>query len=256
MRTIHYFGISMGLVIFFGAGCAGQSGSVSSIIDQRAAAPSSTKTITEGCPAYAKVVSSTAANLSSCFFYINPKLPAYEFRLHTAPLAKKDTIILIDAIDVIPVGAAAATQVLTADPAESPLDGANSSYLNVEDLNFDGYKDLELLSSQGATGNTVFIVWLFNPKLSAFVSNETLSNLMNPVPDPKTKTIKSFSNSSAADWSQQTYAWKDERLVLVHEVIQSYEYASETVSCTTSEYSNGKKVKTVKINEGCPESSN
>jgi hypothetical protein len=222
------------------------------LVGQSVAVSSSAQVNREGCPPYSQVVSSGMSSLSSCFFSINSRLPIYEFRLHAAPLDEKDDALSIHQIDVIPTGGATTTQVLIVDSVDSSIDDTDTSYARVEDFNFDGYKDFSFISSRGATGNSIYTVWLFNPQLSRFVLNKELSDLMSPVPDPKTKTIRSFSNTSAADWDDQTYIWKDGRLMLVHEVSQNYEYATATIRCTTNEYSNGRKTKTVRMNKECP----
>lgn len=266
MRKTHSVCLCVSLLLIFGAGCTTQEKSASpstakssppsstSTIDQRIVTPPSAKITFEGCPPYSEIVSSTDSNPSSCFFHINQKLPIYEFRLHAAPFAPKEKIVLINRIDVVPVGATTATQVLIVDSGESPMSDTDRSYVSVEDLNFDGYNDLKVLRSQGATGNTTYTVWMFDPKTSQFILNKQLSNLMNPTPNPKTETLTSFSNSSAADWGHQTYVWKNGQLMLIHEVIQNFEHVSETVSCTINEYINGRKVKTTRVEKECLES--
>jgi hypothetical protein len=54
----------------------------------------------------------------------------------------------------------------------------NEEFVKIEwiDWNFDGYKDLSILENAGATGNTSYSVWLFNPMNKKFEKNEYLNS--------------------------------------------------------------------------------
>ena len=86
------------------------------------------------------------------------------------------------------------------------------------DLNFDGFGDL-LLQVGSKSKNAMFCVWLFEPESKKYVPSSSLSRLVNPHPDPKSKTITSFRNTGCrrSCYEKQTFAWKHGDLKLIAE---------------------------------------
>ncbi len=97
----------------------------------------------------------------------------------------------------------------------SPPD--NAEMLFSEDMNFDGYNDLELVSSWSGMGNDCYSFWLYNPLKETFEYNESLNKLCNPGPDEKDKTLKTGWNGGALRciYTMQVYKWKGKELVLI-----------------------------------------
>jgi len=108
-----------------------------------------------------------------------------------------------------------------------------TDYLSAIDLDADGYGDLMLGASWGATGNTSYLVWRFDPRARRFVSDSVLSSVFNPEPVRGRPCIHSFSNSSARDderalyclragrWqidSLEQHVWDREHDVVVHSI--------------------------------------
>lgn len=58
------------------------------------------------------------------------------------------------------------------DHSESPCWGAE--YFTVADIDGDGYQDLQILIWHGATGNSGFEIWLYDPKAEIFVLRKDL----------------------------------------------------------------------------------
>lgn len=80
-----------------------------------------------------------------------------------------------------------------------------------EDLNFDGYLDLKIMTSRG-NANVYYDCWLWEPVKRQFVQHQMLSALASPMFDPVHKTIHSFARNSAADSIEGTYVFEKEIL--------------------------------------------
>lgn len=88
--------------------------------------------------------------------------------------------------------------------------------LNTTDFNFDGSPDLALQVSSGK-GDNKYCVWLFDPGTQRFVLNRRLSDLPNPAPDPKTKTVQSTEvlGCNGACFTKRLYKWSGRDLEMV-----------------------------------------
>lgn len=88
-----------------------------------------------------------------------------------------------------------------------------------EDFNFDGYPDLMMRSAfDRQTDNSSYCIWLYDPHTQKFVLSEELSRLINPQPDPDSKTVISRENERCSGcYTQDTYAWSNEHLKLIRE---------------------------------------
>ena len=123
---------------------------------------------------------------------------------------------------------------------ESPLQGG---YFFADDMNFDGYADIAIQTSCGATGNCMNEYFLYNPATGLFERNNTLSNIFNPVPDQKTKEITSHSVGGAAGmiYEDDTYSYIRGAYVLTRSVSQNQDPNDQTKFIKTiSELKNGK----------------
>lgn len=98
----------------------------------------------------------------------------------------------------------------------------DSERVIAEDMNFDGYLDLKIASSQGSV-NVYYNCWLWDPKSRNFVLQEELSRLASPVFNSDVKTVYSFTHISAADSEEAIYVWKDGRLWPVQIIERSYD---------------------------------
>ncbi|MDE0822114.1 MAG: hypothetical protein OSA95_13405 [Opitutales bacterium] len=76
------------------------------------------------------------------------------------------------------------------------------------DYNFDGHMDYRVLTVSNARASQ-FDVFIFNPKLGRHVKDETLSGLIYPYPDPKTKRVNSIftGGHSGALFTGTVYTW-------------------------------------------------
>lgn len=102
------------------------------------------------------------------------------------------------------------------------------------DLDADGWRDLLVGRFWGATGNTGYDVWRFDPAARRFVTDSALSTLVNPSPIPGQPCVSTYSNSSVADdgvgiyclyagrWrldSAETHTWLRDSNAIRHDVM-------------------------------------
>lgn len=92
-----------------------------------------------------------------------------------------------------------------------------------EDVNFDGYNDLKLLASLGATGNEWWLFWLYDPVKGRFESNGKLSSLCSPRVDKQKKTIHTWYNGGGLSYIIEVYLWEGKKLVLILDAGQDFD---------------------------------
>ncbi len=109
----------------------------------------------------------------------------------------------------------------------------NADWFRAVDMNFDGYKDIYILTNWGATGNEQGCVWLYDRESGRFEFSKEFSELGRFEVDPKTKTITTHSNGGAAGTIFQAakYAVQEEHLVLLLTVAQDYDFANKEYHC-------------------------
>jgi hypothetical protein len=148
---------------------------------------------------------------------ISERLPPYHFHIEADPDCGG-----IRQIEVR-TPAKLLVQTLRVDDSEAPFIG--SKFFLAEDLNFDGFRDLMCLTYWGATGNTFYSVWLFNPKSHLFEPSAELSKLGNLNADVKTREITSGGVGGMAGniYGRSIYKWREGRLVLVSSEHQDWD---------------------------------
>ena len=79
------------------------------------------------------------------------------------------------------------------------------------DYNFDGHMDYRVLTVPDAK-SSLFDVFIYDAKLKKHVKNQTLSGLVYPYPDPKTKRVLSIhiGGHSGALFTGAAYSWNGE----------------------------------------------
>jgi hypothetical protein len=102
------------------------------------------------------------------------------------------------------------------------------------DLDADGWRDLLVGRFWGATGNTGYDVWRFDPSSRRFAPDSALSTLVNPSPIAGRPCVSTYSNSSVADdgmgiyclhatrWrldSAETHTWLRDSHAIRHDVM-------------------------------------
>ena len=111
--------------------------------------------------------------------------------------------------------------------------------LHVTDVNFDGYKDVIILSSFiGNHSNTYYDCWLWNQKTSSFVKSESFSDICNPALDPEKKCIYSCGSYLTTYREWEIYQYIDGKFVVANNL--SYVENDEGYHFTEQKHVNGK----------------
>ena len=141
---------------------------------------------------------------------IHPDLPRYVF--HLIGDLESNTFVRID---VSRESEPTVIQSLQIPEADRPYRGTR--YFQLEDVNFDGYSDIKLLSFSGATGNGYYYYWLFDRKTDQFVFSQEFSKFCNPILHPETREIETHAVRGKAGmiYIDETFRVIDGRPVLV-----------------------------------------
>ena len=120
---------------------------------------------------------------------------------------------------------------------EAPRRG--SEWFRAVDMNFDGYKDIYMLTSWGATGNESGCVWLYDPDSGRFEYSKDFAELGRFTLDPATKTIVTHSNGGMAGtvFRAAKYLIEDNRPVAIATVLRigTSIRRNTTVLCSNAE---------------------
>lgn len=148
---------------------------------------------------------------------INLSLPQYEFKLYTS---NDTSFIYYDSL-VIQDDKNRIIQTIYFKDIYDEEDELWTSKiffqgLDFIDLNFDGYLDLDLFISAGATGNYNSLYWLFEPDSNLFIYNDQLSNLVSLSVDSSQKLIYSYIKpGDAYEYESETYKYINGTLTLI-----------------------------------------
>jgi len=170
----------------------------------------------------------------TCTFRIHPKLPLFTF--HFA--GREDNTFGNLDITSGSTGEVVQTIKNTTDPNFFAPSKAKD-ILTVVDANFDGYQDLQLLSSCGAK-TCSYNFYLYDPKANQFVLEKFLSGFSIPTFDPAKKQVSQGWLMSAYESGGETYQYeKDGRYVLIKKQETTWDRAAHTVTQSTYELRNG-----------------
>lgn len=172
-----------------------------------------------------------------CHYRISPDLPLFTFHFLGMP---DDTLGELEITEE-----PSTTVVQTIEASDWGMMSSESelikNLLTPVDANFDGFQDLQILSTCGATGNCSYDFFLYDPVTNQFVHNDFLSNnLCSPEFNAKTKQITTHSNGSASDWQNETYQYEDGHYTLIRQEISAWDRKTETATVSTYELRNGK----------------
>ena|SRR5437764_9058082 len=109
----------------------------------------------------------------------------------------------------------------------------SSDWFRAEDINFDGYSDIFVMTMWGATGNQFGCVWLYDPESGRFEFSKDFSELGGFVLDRATKTITTHGNGGMAGtvFRATKYVVENDRPVPVITVAQDFDFASKKYDC-------------------------
>lgn len=112
-----------------------------------------------------------------------------------------------------------------------------SEWVRVEDVNFDGYNDVYVMTWWGATGNEGGCIWLYNPATGRFDYSKEFSALDSHGLDPATRTILTYSNGGMLGLVFNASKYKVEKnkpMLLMHE-IQDWSFEKKQFHCVIEE---------------------
>jgi hypothetical protein len=175
-------------------------------------------------------------------FEIAPKLPLFTFKI--IPDVQDDqngvpqsTVL---GIDVFKGDSAQPMQSLAGcnfSEMEPPPRGS-SEWFHTDDINFDGYLDLYLLTDWGATGNRHGCIWLYNSATEKFEHSKALSALSGYVLDSASKTIRTFERMGFEVYTANKYKLESNQPVLFWSEDQGWDANRKQFHCVMQERRN------------------
>jgi hypothetical protein len=132
-------------------------------------------------------------------------------------------------------------QTVSAKDAEELSIEDKNAYIENVDVNFDGYKDLAILTCLGATGNQCFDFFLWNPSTKMFDYSEEFSEA-NSFPDKAFPLqLHSFWNMGCAGacYVERFYKVESNKPVLLKEITQELNDNATMATKVTKELKDG-----------------
>jgi len=144
---------------------------------------------------------------------IHPSLPEYAFRVYGQ---KKDAIYSVNKIEIFKEAEKEEKlQELVFSDTSTP-DG-NQLGIVIEDMNFDGYKDIRIQQFLPATANVPYYYWLWDKQVSKFIRNNELEKITSPVFDYESKSIKSNVKENPAKYYDYVFKYIEGKPTLIRE---------------------------------------
>ena len=86
--------------------------------------------------------------------------------------------------------------------------------VDFQDINFDGFDDIRVMTSTSAGPNVGFDYWLYNPRSGKYEHSDIGDALsgFDVMPDARTKTITVTGRSSCCEWETASYKWVGPKL--------------------------------------------
>jgi len=118
---------------------------------------------------------------------------------------------------------------------ESPYRGAD--WFRAVDINFDGYKDIYMMTSWGVTGNEIGCVWLYDPPARRFEFSKDFSAIGKFILDPATNTITTGGVGGHAGriFRMIKYTVEDNRPVPIFDVLQTWDTERNKYHCVVKQ---------------------
>lgn len=178
-------------------------------------------------------------------FKIAPGLPEFTFKVIPdlqSPDAEGNPRSTIQGVQVFRGTSSEPSQSLQGcewEEMEPPY--RRSNWFRVEDMNFDGYADIFVLTNWGATGNQAGCIWLYKPETGRFEFSREFSELGTFALDPASKTITTYGNGGMAGtiFRAAKYLVEDNRPVPIILVAQDYDFKSKKYHCVVQRRNHG-----------------
>jgi hypothetical protein len=171
-------------------------------------------------------------------YMIHPNLPRYDFRLIGRAFDEGRSVV--DKIIVSRTDKPEPWQILNVPEMYPIPKAANNSYFIAEDLNFDGYLDIGLLTNLAMVNSTSYY-WVFNiqtRKYEALGEYQTLRLI------PAKKELWTYNRGGNAGllWSAARYKYLNGKLIAVETQQQDFDENNNRYIRTTSKRTNEKLV--------------
>lgn len=142
---------------------------------------------------------------------IHPSLPEYTFKVYGQ---KKDKMYSASKIEIYNE-VEKKVQELTFSATSTP----DSTQLGIviEDMNFDGYKDIRIQQFLPAAANVPYYYWLWDKETSKYVKNTDLEKITSPLFDAENKLIKSNVKENADTYYDYEYKYIGNKITLIRE---------------------------------------
>jgi len=192
-------------------------------------------------PADAQQITTDLSHGTSFQFQIAPGLPPFTFKVIPEVRESDDRgnqQSTVQGIEVYRGDSARPLQHLTGcewSEMEPPPTG--SDWFRTEDVNFDGYNDIYVMTTWGATGNQYGCVWLYNPATERFEYSKEFSELPRHWLDAASKTILTFDKGGAAGlvFDANKYKIDQNKPLLVWHEHQDWDFEKRQFHCLVEE---------------------
>lgn len=165
---------------------------------------------------------------------IHPSLPEYTFKIFgrkKGPFYSANKILITKKNQQF-------IQKLSFDETQTP-DGEKLGVV-IEDMNFDGYKDLRIQQLTPAGPNIPYYYWLWDKKSSKFLRNKELEQITSPEFDYKNRVIKSSVRNTASSYSEKSYKYINGVPTLNKEIDKDFDIDKKVWHITIKELKNHK----------------
>jgi hypothetical protein len=152
--------------------------------------------------------------------------------------ADPDFNVAVDVRVYRPAEAARPAQVLVLDDANAPPPLGQPFFEGV-DLNGDGWMDLKVLKTMGATGNRTYDLFMYSPARAGFVRDTTIGSA-GPMTPVENRCVLETWNMGAANRSAARFCWRGERWLLAWSETVEPLSGHEGRLVTVSEYRGGR----------------
>lgn len=85
----------------------------------------------------------------------------------------------------------------------------------IEDMNFDGNKDIRIQQFLPATANVLYYYWLWDKETSKYLKNNELEKITSPIFDSESKSINSNVKENAGTYYDYEYKYVDSKPTLI-----------------------------------------
>ncbi len=177
-------------------------------------------------------VSSESWDFSSS---IQANLPEAQFKLFGH---KADDRYFIQRVEISLDGKTQTIDSYGTEKLEAEVMDLKDSGFVIEDVNFDGYKDIRLMEGLMAGPDVPYIYWLFEPQQKSFVYSEAFSELTSPVIDAQKKQITVPWRDGAMGTGESIYTVEKDKPVLIREETRYYQ-DNGSYKLTVKELKNG-----------------